>query len=224
MARPKNYELWLALLAALLVGTIYLVILYWTGFDIPPAGGFFGHAMGIAGFLLMLMTEILYSLRKRSRMAHWGRMSGWLSFHIFTGLLGPFLVLLHSSWKFNGLAGWTTLLTAIIVISGFIGRYIYTAIPRSADGSALELEQIEQQLAQFDSQASQMETAGISRKKEVQRLLKQRNLLQHQAASLARTRHLLALWHSFHVPVGITLFTLAFMHIIAGMYYATFLH
>jgi hypothetical protein len=86
----------------------------------------------------MLMTEILYSLRKRSRSARWGRMSNWLQFHIFTGLVGPFMVLLHTSWKFNGLAGATTLLTVIIVVSGFIGRYIYTRIPRTLDGLEIE--------------------------------------------------------------------------------------
>jgi cytochrome b561 len=48
------------------------------------------------------------------------------------------MVLLHSSWKFNGLAGATMLLTVVIVISGFIGRYIYTRIPRNLDGIEVE--------------------------------------------------------------------------------------
>ena len=48
------------------------------------------------------------------------------------------MVLLHTSWKFNGLAGATTLLTLIIVISGFIGRYIYTRIPRTMEGLEIE--------------------------------------------------------------------------------------
>ena len=80
----------------------------------------------------------LYSLRKRSRLARWGRMSDWMEFHIFTGLVGPYMVLLHTSWKFNGLAGVITLFTIVIVISGFIGRYIYTRIPRTADGIEIE--------------------------------------------------------------------------------------
>jgi cytochrome b561 len=54
------------------------------------------------------------------------------------GLVGPFMVLLHSSWKFNGLAGVSMLLTVIIVISGFIGRYIFTRIPRTMDGLEIE--------------------------------------------------------------------------------------
>jgi cytochrome b561 len=48
------------------------------------------------------------------------------------------MVLLHTSWKFNGLAGVTTLLTVIIVVSGFIGRYIFTRIPRTLDGLEIE--------------------------------------------------------------------------------------
>lgn len=132
-----NRELWLAFLAMVLITILYGAVLLLTR-EIPPAGELFGHGIGIFGFILMLMTETLYSLRKRSRSVRWGRMSAWLQFHIFTGLVGPYMVLLHSSWKFNGLAGATTLLTGIIVVSGFIGRYIFTRIPRTLDGLEIE--------------------------------------------------------------------------------------
>jgi hypothetical protein len=133
----SNRELWLASLAMLLITGLYGLVLVMTR-EIPPAGELFGHAIGILGFLLMLMTETLYSLRKRSRRVRWGRMSLWLQFHIFTGLVGPYMVLLHTSWKFNGIAGMTTLFTVIIVVSGFIGRYIFTRIPRTIDGLEIE--------------------------------------------------------------------------------------
>lgn len=132
-----NRELWLALLAALLITGLYLLVVFTTR-NIPPASELFGHGMGVVGFLLMLMTETLYSLRKRSRSVRWGKMSTWLQMHIFMGLVGPYMVLLHTSWKFNGLAGVTTLLTLIIVLSGFIGRYIFTRIPRTLDGLEIE--------------------------------------------------------------------------------------
>lgn len=132
-----NRELWLAFLAMLLITGLYGAVLLLTR-EIPPASELFGHGIGIVGFILMLMTETLYSLRKRSRSVRWGRMSSWLQFHIFTGLVGPYMVLLHSSWKFNGLAGATTLLTGIIVVSGFVGRYIFTRIPRTLDGLEIE--------------------------------------------------------------------------------------
>lgn len=130
-------ELWLAFLAMLLITGLYAAVVYSTQ-EIPPAYELFGHMIGVIGFLLMLMTETLYSLRKRSRSVRWGRMSTWLQTHIFMGLVGPYMVLLHTSWKFNGLAGVTTLLTIIIVVSGFIGRYIFTRIPRTMDGLEIE--------------------------------------------------------------------------------------
>lgn len=132
-----NRELWLAVLAMVLIAGVYGLVTVLTR-EVPPASELFGHGLGIVGFIFMLMTETLYSLRKRSRSVKWGRMSGWLQFHIFTGLVGPFMVLLHTSWKFNGIAGVTTLFTIIIVVSGFIGRYIFTRIPRTLDGLEIE--------------------------------------------------------------------------------------
>lgn len=133
----SNRELWLAFFAMILITGIYALVLFFTR-KVPSAGELFGHSLGILGFILMLMTETLYSLRKRSRSVRWGKMSTWLQLHIFTGLVGPYMVLLHTSWKFNGIAGITTLFTVIIVISGFIGRYIFTRIPRTLDGLEIE--------------------------------------------------------------------------------------
>jgi hypothetical protein len=44
-----------------------------------------------------------------------------------------------------------------------------------------------------------------------------------QLQSLDATRRLLALWHVFHVPLTGVVFALAFIHILAALYYATFL-
>jgi uncharacterized membrane protein (DUF106 family) len=213
-------ELWWALGGVVFATLAYLLVIARLK-AIPAASGLFGHAIGILGFLLMLMTEVLYSLRKRSRVARWGRMSDWLSFHIFTGILGPYLVLLHSSWKFNGLAGVTMLLTVVIVLSGFIGRYIYTAVPRTADGVALEASQVEQAICQAQSQ---LQAAASSLKaKEMKKLSQRQAQLQRQLDSLANTRRLLALWHSIHIPIGMALFTAAIIHAVAALYYATLL-
>src|SRR4030065_490418 len=125
--RSSNRELWMSFIAVILISLLYLFMTVRLR-EIPGASDFFGHSLGILGFVLMLATETLYTWRKRSRSARWGRPSEWLQFHIFTVLVGPFLVLIHSSWKFNGLAGIVLLLTVVIVVSGFIGRYIYTAV------------------------------------------------------------------------------------------------
>jgi hypothetical protein len=54
-------------------------------------------------------------------------------------------------------------------------------------------------------------------------LLERRRRLYRQKASMAQARRLLALWHSVHIPLGLTLFTAAFIHIGAAVYYATLL-
>jgi hypothetical protein len=153
---------------------------------IPAASSLFGHGIGVLGFILMLMTETLYSFRKRSRLARWGRPANWLRFHIVTGLVGPYMVLLHSSWKHNGLAAAAMLMTLIVVGSGIMGRYIYTRIPRDSGGEELP--------------------GGLN------------------PAAVANARRLLATWHTVHIPLGLVMFTVAFFHIAAALYFATFLH
>jgi hypothetical protein len=133
-------ELELSLLVCLLLSGVYLGYMLLAE---PSGGHAFGHALGIIGTGLMLATETLYSMRKRLGWLSWaGPLRYWLSVHIFTGLVGPFLVLMHTAFEFRGLAGFTWVLTVMVVASGFLGRYLYTALPRTlagAEASATEL-------------------------------------------------------------------------------------
>ena len=70
--RQTNRELWMALIAIVCITLIYLLMINLFG-GIPEASGFYGHSIGILGFILMVMTETLYSIRKRSRSARWER-------------------------------------------------------------------------------------------------------------------------------------------------------
>lgn len=271
--QPRSRELWYAFGAIIIISAVYLVVVVRLG-TVPGASELFGHALGIFGFLFMLMTETLYSLRKRSRRARWGRMSTWLRFHIFTGLVGPYMVLLHTSWKFGGLAGIVTALMIVVVMSGIVGRYIYTAVPRTADGVEVEAGEVEARISAAEAElqrwlAIQPEAAqalalhvdavpeftqrgGIllvlgrsllewgyrlewwrekrrlkaslrAQAQELEGLLRRRQALRRQLASLARARQMLATWHSVHIPLGMALFAAAFVHIGAAIYFATLL-
>ena len=118
-------ELAIALVAIVAVTALYGVA-YSQASAFPTASSLVGHGIGIVGFILMLMTATLYSLRKLRTDARWGSTAGWLKFHMVTGLVGPYMVLLHTAMKFNGFAGLTMLLTVVVVISGVVGRYLYT--------------------------------------------------------------------------------------------------
>jgi len=100
-----------------------------------------GHLLGIIGFFFMLLL-LLYSVRKRFRFANrWGNLNTWLSAHIFLGSAGPALVLFHSAFKFSGIVSIAVWSMVLVVVSGVVGKYIFTLIPRSLSG--MELSRIE---------------------------------------------------------------------------------
>lgn len=118
---------------------------------LPEPGGLLGHSLGIAGFLLMLGAETLYTLRKRWSFFR-GRMTLWLQTHIFMGMVGSYLALLHSAGKFHGLAGVLAGVTVAIVVSGLVGRFIYTAVPRTLDGAEVSAADLLNQCYEAEEQ------------------------------------------------------------------------
>jgi hypothetical protein len=171
--------------------TALYVVAYLNATTFPDASGLVGHGIGVLGFVLMLMTATLYSLRKLRSDARWGSTAAWLRFHMVTGLVGPYMVLLHTAMKFSGLAGLAMLLTVVVVVSGLIGRYIYTTVPRVAAGTAVS-------------------AAGVAVGDP-----------GPGAQLLLRRRKALATWRSIHVPLTWALFAVAFVHVVAALYYAT---
>jgi hypothetical protein len=219
-----NKELILAVLAVVMITGLYAAATALGG--VPAASGFLGHGLGILGFTLMLLTETLYSLRKRAVRRPWGTMRSWLQFHIFTGIVGPYLVFLHAAWEFQGLAGALTLMTGVVVLSGFVGRYIYTAVPRTAEGVMIEAQALQGQLTEVRAQAEGLAAArGRSAETErASRLAHDRlRQLERQVGALRWARRMLAVWHTVHIPLGMVLFVTAFVHAGAALYYATLL-
>lgn len=141
----KNFELQLSGLVVSFLAVVYIV---YELIAIPAGGHPFGHTLGIIGSILMIMAETLYSARKRLSFVRFGHVRHWLSFHIFMGIVGPALVLMHTGMQFRGLAGMTTLLTVLVVASGFLGRYIYTSVPRTLAGIEIDRRTLEKELEQ----------------------------------------------------------------------------
>lgn len=191
---------------------------------VPPAGAIIGHLMGVVGFTMMLLTETLYSLRKRAMRKPRGSMRTWLRIHIVMGIVGPYLVLLHSAWTFRGLAGALTLLTLIVVASGFIGRYIYTAVPRTADGAVMEAQELNELLAELRAADAENPAGTTDAAKRAHRKIEKRiRTLERQISAIRWQRRALATWHTVHIPIGMAMFVVAFTHIAATLYYATLL-
>jgi hypothetical protein len=106
----------------------------------------YSHGLGVLGATMITVGVITYSSRKRIRsLWNLGKLSFWLEFHIFLCLLGPVLVVYHTTFKAGGIAAislWTMLSVAA---SGIVGRFLYVLIPRNIKGNELDSHQINEE-------------------------------------------------------------------------------
>ena len=131
-----------------------------------PSGSV-GLGYGFVGTAMMLVGVVGYSLRRRARSLHrLGRLKLWLAVHIFLCTMGPFLILLHTSFKFGGLVSIAFWSMTAIVASGVFGRYVYVRIPKSLNGQFLSLKAIEEQrtrMLQVIAERSGLSPAEVDR-------------------------------------------------------------
>jgi hypothetical protein len=107
-----------------------------------------GQTFGVIGAVMMLVPFAYMGL-KRLRRSSGKALRCWLEVHLFCGIVGPVLVTLHTSFKFNGIVSAAYWSMMIVMLSGFVGRYLYVRIPRSIRG-------VELSHAELDAQAQQL--------------------------------------------------------------------
>lgn len=118
-------------------GLVLLLLVLWLGFPLHQsprfAGSFWGGVLGVSGAALMLIP-LAYLVVKRvkplkRRVTPYVTMRTLLAWHIYAGVLGPILVLIHTGHKFNSALGIAlTTMVLIVVASGFVGRYLMSRI------------------------------------------------------------------------------------------------
>ncbi|MBA5865045.1 MAG: hypothetical protein GDA65_20395 [Nitrospira sp. CR1.1] len=116
-----------------MTGMVLLLLALWLGFAVHRsprfAGSLTGGVLGVSGALLMVFC-VLYAPVKRipaikNLVTKRGSLRTLLAWHVYAGLSGSMLGLLHTGHKFDSVLG--MLLTAamlLVVVSGFIGRYL----------------------------------------------------------------------------------------------------
>ena len=116
-------------------GVLGVLLLGWLGFLVHRSprfpGSGVGAAFGIAGAVLMIVP-LAYPIAKRipllnARITPRVSLQSLLTLHVYAGILGPLLALIHTGHKFDSLLG--IVLTAVmllVVVSGFAVRYLLT--------------------------------------------------------------------------------------------------
>ena len=108
-----------------------------------PSGSI-GITLGMFGVFLFFLIY-LYPLRK-----HWGWLGRqgnsrhWLDFHVVLGTTAPFIIAFHASFKFGNIAGMAFWSMLLVTLSGFVGRYLYSQIPRGLSAAELSRKELQE--------------------------------------------------------------------------------
>ena len=110
-------------------------------------GDNFGYYLGVVGGVMMIVL-LLYSARKYFHfMRNWGATKHWFRFHMILGIVGPTLILFHSTFRAGSLNAIVALSCMILVASsGIVGRFIYSKIHHGLYGRSATLQEVQTNL------------------------------------------------------------------------------
>lgn len=130
-------------------GVFAVLIFAWLGFlvHIDPrfAGSGAGAVFGIAGAVLMLVPLAYPAVKRipylRARVTPHVSLQSWMTLHIYAGILGPLLGIIHTGHKFDSPLGIAlTSVMLLVVVSGFIGRYLLSYVNQEIKDKLLLLQ------------------------------------------------------------------------------------
>ncbi len=110
--------------------------------------GILGMTLGILASILVL-SNLLYVLRKAGfRWVRFASLRTWMGWHVVAGLSSLIAAALHGAMRAGDTTGGHTLWAlAVVVCTGTMGRYLYSFLPRAANGRELELSEVRAELA-----------------------------------------------------------------------------
>jgi hypothetical protein len=231
------------------------MLVLWLGFLVHRSprfpGSAWGGLLGVSGATLMLVP-LAYSLVKRIRplkrfVTRRVSMATLLKWHIYAGLAGPILALLHTGHRFHsplGVALTGTML--MVVVSGFIGRYLMSRVSQEIKEKRQVLAGLESAYGATAAELSVTpERAGLLGlfagvlSRPLGAVLLARGVVGRESALPARAlrvvdamadveyairthelfKRLFGYWLKFHIVISLLLYALLGLHVWAGVYF-----
>lgn len=226
-----------------------LLLMSWLSFafhsDSRFAGSYYGGILGIAGAVLISLTFPYVAIKRIPLLKRFFTrvlsLRTFLNFHIYAGILGSILALLHTGHKFQSLLG-IALITVMlgVVFSGFIGRYLLTFISEETREKRIKLSILEQHyretalvLAQHPDRKTIVHSLsnnwflswlpGVS--PDIQLAKKAHDLsesiadLEYALQSHVAIKKLFGRWIKFHIILSVFLVVFLAMHIWSSFYF-----
>jgi Fe-S-cluster-containing hydrogenase component 2 len=137
----------------------------------------------LIGVGLMIIAAI-YPIFRRIKLFRWmASNTMWFDFHLMAGSIGPMFVALHSALKLDTWVSAAFWSMVIVVVSGFLGRYLYTQVPELSSG--VELEELDHQRA-YETMRPRMPVAVAELDRELaEQRLKAQGLAQGSSVAYA---------------------------------------
>ncbi len=200
-------------------------------------GSLAGGLIGITGAVLMLVP-FAYLVVKRTpmlRTAITRRMSmrTFLTIHIYAGILGPLLGLVHAAHKFESPLGIAlTGLMLVVVLSGYIGRYLLAQLGRALRGRQAELAELRAALDQVATERLDVPPPSLWRRlrgvfvheagpatPSPQRLAQAIADVEFAVQAEGVVKGLFERWLKLHIVIALVLYALLGLHVWSGLYY-----
>ena len=202
-----------------------MVALFVPGFLLHAAprfpGSLTGGLLGIGGVLGMLLL-LAYSLTKRipwlRRRVALGTM---LSFHVYTGMIGAVLGILHTGHYYRSPLGIALVSVMLaVVLSGFVGRYYLVQLGTDIRDQREELGALRNRYDLLAAErsvgsAAIVGLADISMRALVAAIAD----LEHAIGRREALKRTLSRWTVLHVAAAIALYPLLALHVWSGVYY-----
>lgn len=233
-------------------GLVVVLLIAWLGFPLHQsprfAGSFWGGVFGVSGATLMLVP-LAYLFVKRikplkQRVTKHVTMRTLLAWHIYAGVLGPLLVMIHTGHKFESPTGIAlTAMVLIVVLSGFTGRYLMSRINREIKSKRALLDESNEAFGQSLAELSQApEEAALARSLRgfavrlflrtdsepeapmpagvrAVRLAESVADLEYAVRTHETFKRAFATWLKIHIALSITLYILLGFHVWSAFYF-----
>ena len=237
-------------------GLVILMLIVWLGFLLHRsprfAGSLWGGLLAVTGSVLMLAPLAYLVVKRIKALKRWVTkfipMRTLLAWHIYAGVLGPILVILHTGHKFNSPVGIAlTAMTILVVLSGFTGRYLMNQFSQTIREKRETLTQLELAYRQTAGElSSHPELAGVLRPfsglftRVIGGFLLRANrggfgsmAAPVRALALAESiadveyairthewfKHVFGWWLKFHIAISTILYLLLALHVWSGIYF-----
>ncbi len=198
------------------------------------AGSLAGFVLGVAAATLMV-SLLIYPLAKYSdRLKPWitrlAPMRALLAFHVYAGVFGAFLAILHTGHKYQSPLGIALVITMLVVVAtGVVGRYY---LPQTSTELREEQSRLATLRATYDRTAAvfaerqaleNIAAQGVSapalRDVSIRQLVEGIADLEHTIGHREAIKKTFMRWKVAHVVSAILLYLLLTLHIAGEIYY-----